>query len=75
MTATRSFLLRTEACCVCGAAVHLSSATTTDPEAPEMLQVPPSAWFGLVRDEPGGETRVVFCCSERCLRDLLREEP
>jgi len=28
-----------------------------------------------VRDEPGGEVRIIFCCSQECLTKLLREEP
>ena len=75
VTAVRSFLLRADACCVCGAAVHSVSATTTDPEAPELLQLPADAWIGIVRDEPSGETRVIFCCSKTCLTNLLREDP
>jgi hypothetical protein len=75
MTARRSFIARQDACCICGAAVHSTSATTTDPEAPEMLHLPADAWLGIVQDRPAGETRIIFCCSKRCLTNLLREEP
>ena len=74
MTSRRSFLPHTEACCICGGAVQSTSATTTDPEAPEMIRLSFGAWIGIVRDEPGGETRVIFCCSQECLTHLLREE-
>lgn len=74
MTARRSFLPRTDGCCICGAPVHSLSATTTDSEAPEMIRLPESAWIGIVRDDPGGEVRIIFCCSQVCLIHLLREE-
>ena len=75
MTARRSFLPRTDACCVCGGVVRSLSATTTDPEAPEMIGVSDGTWIGVIRDEPGGEVRIIFCCSQSCLMNLLREEP
>ena len=73
-TAVRSFTVRRIACCMCGAEVHAVSATTSDPEAPEMLQLPADAWIGLVRDAPSDETRVILCCSRKCLTNLLREK-
>lgn len=74
-TARRTFTMRVDTCCVCGTEVHSASATTTDPEAPEMINLPPYAWFGIVRDEPGGEARLIVSCSENCLRNLLKEGP
>ena len=75
VTATRSVTVRRDACCVCGAGGDSASATTTDPEAPELIQLPADAWVGLVRDEPSGEPRIIVCCSRKCLTDLLREDP
>lgn len=46
----RAFTPRADACCVCGAVVHSVGATTTDPEAPEMIRLPPDAWVGVVQD-------------------------
>ena len=74
VTATRSITVRRDACCVCGASVHSVSATTTDPEAPEMVQLPADAWMGLVSDEPSGEVRIIICCSKKCLNNLLLEK-
>ena len=70
----RSVLPRALECCVCGATIDAQSATTTDPEAPELLQLPPVAWSGVVRDEPSGEVRIIACCSDRCLGRLLVED-
>ena len=75
MTSRRSLLPRTDACCVCGASVTSTSATTDDPEAPEMVRLPAGAWFGMVEDRPGAETRLVVCCSDDCVNRLLTEEP
>ena len=75
MTVTRAFTPRHDACCVCGAAVRSMGATTTDPEAPEMIQLSSDAWMGVVEDQPAGEVRLIVCCSTRCLHNLLREEP
>jgi len=73
MTATRSFTGRSDSCCMCGQPVPSTSATTTDPEAPEMIQFPPNIWAGYIQEDD--VFRLIVCCSNACLRLLLREEP
>lgn len=55
--------------------MHSMSATTTDPEAPEMLRLSADTWVGIVQDQPGGEVRIIMCCSHECLTNLLKEKP
>jgi hypothetical protein len=57
---------------MCGRPVQSTSSTTDDPEAPEMVKLPPGAWFGYVQDRPEDEIRVVVCCSDDCVNVLLR---
>lgn len=58
---------------MCKSVIFSNSATTTDPDAPEMIELPPGATFGQV-GEPGDVPRLVFCCSRDCLLALLRED-
>ena len=62
---------RVQPCCICGADVELGSATTTNPEAPEMLRLPPDASIGFVSGDVTPE--MVVCCSDRCEALLLSD--
>ena len=61
--------LRLLRCAICGDAVVVQSATSAHPEAPEMFQLPASAWIGLAAEDSGG-VRVVVTCSDACLQGL-----
>jgi hypothetical protein len=75
VTVTRTVQRRTDPCCICSAPVQIALATTNDPEAPEMVQIPAGAWSGIVRDEDHpGEVLLVVCCSDACVHALLRED-
>jgi len=71
MATNRTARSRTDHCCICGAAVQSASTTTDHPEAPEMIQLPPGVWCGLVQDET--DTLLVVCCSDACVDRLLVE--
>ena len=60
---------RVRPCCMCGAGVSVASSTTPDPEAPEMIQLPPGAWVGFVQGDHAPEMIVV--CSGACRLRLL----
>jgi hypothetical protein len=74
VSARRSFTSRRDECCMCRALIFSTSATTTDPEAPEMIELPAGASFGQIAG-PGEPPRLLFTCSRECLLQLLREEP
>lgn len=58
-------------CTMCGAEFDVRSVTSPHEESPEMIQVPPGAWMGLVDDD--GEVNAVFCCSDPCVQRLVLE--
>jgi hypothetical protein len=62
---------RTVPCVMCRSDVKLGSANTPDPECPEMLQLPPGAWIGVV-GSPGGGT-IVVTCRQHCLDKLMAQ--
>jgi len=61
-------------CPICRRTVEMRSATTPDPECPEFLQLPErgSAWIAPVEAPEGGRVRMIFVCSEACLRTMLQ---
>jgi hypothetical protein len=76
MTIARTTRSRTDYCCICDTAVESTSTTTSDHEAPEMIQLPTGAWCGIVQDpERRDGPLLVVCCSDACATTLLREEP
>lgn len=54
---------------MCAKEVVLASQTTTNPEAPEMLKLPPDAWIGFIQGDFGPE--MIVTCSNKCTDDLL----
>ncbi len=58
-------------CCVCARYISIPSATTPDPQCPEMLALPLGVRVGLVRDEPHATATMIFTCDEACLEQLL----
>ena len=60
---------RVRPCCMCGADGTVSSSTTPDPEAPELIQLPPGAWAGFIQSDHVAE--MVVICSDVCRLRLL----
>lgn len=60
---------RPQKCVMCSREIVLRTATTPNPGAPEMLEMPIGAWIGFVQSDHTPE--MIVCCSERCLRALL----
>ena len=58
-------------CCMCDKLMVVQSSTTTDPECPEMIQVPQDVAIGFVMGDLHPE--MIFTCSEQCLEHLMRE--
>lgn len=64
---------RIEPCVVCHKNVVFQSCTAPDDECPEMCRFPPTAWIGIYEDvDHGGQIRIAICCSEDCMRALVR---
>ena len=61
-------------CPVCRVTVEMRSATDPDPECPEFLQLPEpgSGWIAPIEEPHGGMVRMVFVCSDACLRTMLQ---
>lgn len=62
--------MRPIVCCICGSHGIAESRTTPDPEAPEMLQLPPGWWVGFVIGDHAPE--MIVCCSDACTDILFR---
>jgi len=58
---------------MCRSVIFSTSATTTDPDAPEMIELAPGASFGQIAG-PGEPPLLIFTCSRDCLLNLLRED-
>ena len=61
---------RSQPCLMCRIGVTVKSSTTDDPEAPELVQLPPGAWLGFVAGSRGGP-ELVLVCSDKCRLALL----
>lgn len=64
--------IRPMECVTCGKVVAMASATTSDPEAPEMISgpcAPGGTWIGFVHGDHAPE--MIVCCSRSCVEVLL----
>lgn len=62
---------RIEPCVICGANIYFNTCTAPDRECPEMCRFGGSTWIGIL-DDGNGNITLAFCCSEDCMRRLVR---
>lgn len=71
IVALRPVETRIEPCVMCGKNVRFDSCTAPDDECPEMMRFPQGTWVGVL-DDGAGMMTMAICCSEDCMRALVR---
>jgi hypothetical protein len=69
MAAPRASESRVELCCMCRSHISIAVVVPTDPQEPEMIQVPAQVWSGIVESQ-SGKMQLVMCCSAGCLEQF-----